>query len=203
MLPLESRIQVTGAVNKSVCEFCLFFGILLTKHVSQMQIKRVLELSLSFRGGLPTLFYSVPLPFLVQPKLIKKKKPYGKICGWWRGRVEEAVSDSNSIAVMGRIRDISRLWSEGLHEQKTVDGVFALKVLQLLLDMLYVSLGFLMLLTGPAEFVWRSSFLACSILQWPSSVTENLSFELNVLSDIAWWRDNQKCKLSRAGNTQK
>lgn len=63
------------------------------------------------------------------------------------------MSDSNSIAVMGRIRDISRLWSEGLHEQKTVDGVFALKVLQLLLDMLYVSLGFLMLLTGPAEFV--------------------------------------------------
>lgn len=40
------------------------------------------------------------------------------------------MSDSNSIAVMCRIWDISRLWSEGLHEQKTVDGVFALKVLQ-------------------------------------------------------------------------
>lgn len=63
------------------------------------------------------------------------------------------MSDSNSIAVTCRIWDISRLWSEGLPGQKTVDGVFALKVLQLLLDMLCVSLGFLMLLTGPAEFV--------------------------------------------------
>lgn len=40
------------------------------------------------------------------------------------------MSDSNPSAVMCRIWDISRQWSEELHEQKTVDGVFALKGLQ-------------------------------------------------------------------------
>lgn len=130
MLPLESRIQVTGSVIKSVCEFCLFFRMLLTKYVSQKEIQRVVKLPLSFRDGFPTLFYSVPLLFLVQPKMVEKKKPYGKLCGCWTARVEEAVPDNNSIAAVCKIQDISRKYSEGLHEQKTVDGGFALKVLQ-------------------------------------------------------------------------
>lgn len=125
MLPLESRIQVTGSVNKSVCEFCLFFRMLLTKYVSQKEIQRVVKLPLNFRDGFRTSFSSVPLLFLVQPKMVEKKKPYGKLCGCWTARVEEAVTDSNSIAAVCKIQE-----TEGLHEQKTVDGVFALKVLQ-------------------------------------------------------------------------